>query len=127
VSALSLNFVRIEGLDVEANYRTRDEAKLALKELKLLKREYGVRKRTINEEQKAIRASYTDEVRSRGSMMRGRGTFANIFRTVQTVHRDSRRAELAQALAPLEAKKQKIENLIRSIDSVILQVEVDLI
>ena len=127
MSMVPLNFVTIDGAHVEVNCRTRDQAKIALKELKLLKKEYGLKKRTINETQKEIRASYTDEVRTRGSMMRGRGGFARIFRTFQSISRDNRRASLAQELAPLEAKKQKVEDILRSIDSVILQIEAYLV
>lgn len=82
-----------------------------------------MQKRTITEQQKSIRAQYTDEVRSRGSMIRGGGGFGKIVRSFQNLSRDNRRAKLANDLAPYEQKKQDIEAMIRTIDSVIIQLE----
>ena len=64
-------FVKIDGTRVSVAAHGTAEAKLALKELKLKKKELGVQKRVIASRQKEVRASYTDEVRTRGSMMRG--------------------------------------------------------
>ena len=66
-------FVQIEGDTVRYTVNNLAEAKIALKELKLKKREFGVVKREIVAHQKEIRAAYTHEVRSRGSMVRGGG------------------------------------------------------
>jgi hypothetical protein len=116
-------YVQIRGTSVRANVRTREEAKLALKELKLKKKEFGLMKRTITERQKSIRVDYTDEVRTRGSMLRGGGGIGKVFRLFQTVARDGRRAQLARALAPLESEKENIETMVRAIDGVIIQLE----
>jgi hypothetical protein len=43
------------------------EAKIAIKELKLRKKEYALVKREISQHQKQIQAEYTDKVRQRGS------------------------------------------------------------
>ena len=71
----------------------------------------------------AIRARYTDEVRNRGSMIRGGGGVGRVVRLFQTVARDGRRAQLAHELAPLEAEKQDIEAVVRAIDGVMIQLE----
>lgn len=102
------------------------ELKLAMKELKLKKKELVLRKRLVAEQAKLIRASYTHEVRTRGSMVRGGGGLGGIIRAFQRVSRDSARAQLASDLAPLERQKQEIEAMIRTIDEVVLKIEIHL-
>jgi hypothetical protein len=117
------NFVQIVGKEIRVNTSTVAEAKFAIKELKLKKKEYSLQKRAVTDKQKEIRAQYTDEVRSRGSMMRGGGGLGKFVRAVQSASRDSKRAQLANALAPYENQKQDIDAILRAIDSAILQVE----
>ena len=117
------SFVEIVGSTVRVNASSTAEAKLALKELKLKKKEYALLKRELNLKQKEVRAAYTDEVRTRGSMLRGGGGLGKFVRLVQTVSRDGKRNQLAVALAPLEQEKQSIESIVNAIDSVMLQVE----
>jgi hypothetical protein len=121
------NFVTIEGTRVSVNATGLAEAKLALKELKLKKKEFGIQKKLIMTRQKEIRASYTDEVRTRGSMVRGGGGVGKFFRAIQTFSRDNKRAGLAADLAPLEKAKQEVEAMIHTLDHVILQVEAQLL
>ncbi|WP_373526720.1 hypothetical protein [Nostoc sp.] len=78
------------------------DAKIAIKELKLKKKEYALVKREISQQQKVIRAKYTENVRQRGSKIRGGGGLGQLIRTVQTSNRDADRRALAQELAPLE-------------------------
>lgn len=118
------SFVKIEGGTIEVKANCVAEAKLALKEMKLKKKEFGLMKRSVSDRQKEIRAAYTQEVRNRGSMMRGAGGLGKFVRTIQTISRDSKGAQLAATLAPLEEEKQRIGALMRAIDSAILQVEV---
>lgn len=99
------------------------EAKIAIKELKLKKREYALVRREITQQQKQIRAEYTDSVRQRGSKFRGGGTIGYLVRTVQTINRDAARRTLAQELAPLEEQKNAVEAIINAIDRAILQIE----
>jgi hypothetical protein len=116
-------FVQIVGKEIRVNTSTIAEAKLAIKELRLKKKEYALQKRAATDKQKEIRAQYTDEVRSRGSIMRGGGGFGKFVRAVQSSSRDIKRAQLANALAPYEKQKQDIDSILRAIDSAILQVE----
>ena len=116
-------FVKIEGTRVSVNANGLAEAKLALKELKLKKKEFGIQKKIIIARQKEIRAAYTDEVRTRGSMIRGGGGIGKFFRAIQTISRDSKRSNLAADLAPLEKAKQEVEATIYAIEHVILQIE----
>jgi hypothetical protein len=99
------------------------QAKLALKELKLKKKELSLLKKQVTEQERQIRATYTDEVRRRGSKFHGGGSIGRFIRLAQTASRDSARANLAQQLAPFEEQKRKIEAMRSAIEQLILQVE----
>ncbi len=99
------------------------EAKIAIKALKLKKKEYALTKRELSQEQKIIRAEYTDKVRQQGSKFRGGGSIGRFVRTVQTVNRDANRRALAQRLAPLEEQKNAVDGIMTVIDEAILQLE----
>lgn len=99
------------------------EAKITIKCLKLKKKEYALAKKEISQQQKEIRATYTEQVRQRGSKFIGGGGIGRIVRTVQTINRDADRRNLAEALAPLEQRKNKVETAINLIDQKILQIE----
>jgi hypothetical protein len=109
--------------DLRVSARSVAEAKIAIKELKLKKKEYALAKREISQNQKQIRAEYTDSVRQRGSKFRGGGGIGSFVRTVQTISRDADRRSLAQELAPLEQQKNTVESIINAIDRAILQIE----
>lgn len=57
--------------ELRVSARSIAETKIAIKELKLKKKEYALVKRKIHQNQKQIRAEYTDRVRQRGSKFRG--------------------------------------------------------
>jgi hypothetical protein len=99
------------------------EAKPAIKALKLKKKEYALVKRELTQQQKMIRAEYTDKVRQQGSKVRGGGGIGRFVRTVQTMNRDADRRALAQRLAPLEEQKNAVDAVITTIDQAILQLE----
>ncbi len=99
------------------------DAKIAIKELKLKKKEYALVKREISQHQKQIRSEYTDKVRLRGSKVRGGGSIGSFVRTVQTINRDADRRTLTQQLAPLDQQKNAVNRIINVIDQTILQVE----
>lgn len=71
--------------ELSVSARSVAEAKIAIKELKLKKKEYALVKREISQQQKQIRAEYTDRVRQRGSKLRGCGSIGGFVRTVQTI------------------------------------------
>jgi hypothetical protein len=120
---MDTTYVKIHGTRIKIEAKTLPEAKLAVKELRFLKKEYGLKKREINEIQKAIRAKYTDEIRRRGSMFRGGGGIGRFVRDIQSAKRDSRREQLARSLAPYEKQKLEVESMIMAIDSLIIQAE----
>ena len=116
-------FVQVDGSDIHVRFNTAAEGKIALKELKLKRKEYSLLKRQINEREREIRAQYTDQTRRQGSMMRGGGGFGKFIRGIESISRDSQRANLAKALAPLEKQKSQVDSMLQTFDSVILQVE----
>ncbi|KAM3116446.1 hypothetical protein [Phormidesmis sp. 146-33] len=99
------------------------QANIAIKALKLKKKEYALVKRELTQQQKVIRAEYTDQVRQQGSKVRGGGSIGRFVRTVQTINRDADRRALAQQLAPLEEQKNVVDGIIMAIDQAILQLE----
>ena len=122
--ALANGFVKItDDGKLRISARSVAEAKIAIKELKIKKREYALAKREISQQQKQIRANYTEKVRQRGSKFRGGGSVGRFVRTVQTINRDTDRRILAQELAPLEQQKTAVDVIINAIDQAILQVE----
>ena len=103
--------------------KSSSEANLRKKELKLQKKELSLRKKEIIQQQKVIRAGYTDHIRRIGSKVRGGGKLGKIVRGVQTLNRDNKRRELARDLKPLEDEKQFIELEIFQIEKAILEIE----
>jgi cobalamin biosynthesis Co2+ chelatase CbiK len=118
------SFVNIsDNGDLHVSAKSLAEAKIAIKELKLKKREYALVKREISQKQKSIRAEYTNSVRQKGSKFIGGGGFGRLVRTVQTISRDADRRTLAQELAPLEQQKNAIEGIVNAIEQATLQLE----
>jgi hypothetical protein len=115
--------VTITSKEINVSAKTVPEAKLALKELKLKKKEIALQKKQVAAKMETIRAAYTDEVRRRGSMVRGGGWLGRMIRASQGAGRDVRRHQLASDLAPLEAQKQHLEYIASCIEQVMIQVE----
>lgn len=118
-----MKHIYIEGGQIRIIAKGKDEARIALKELRLLKKEWMLKKKDLAEEQSQIRAGYTHDVRMRGRMPRGGGFMMTIFRLFEGFNRDKERATMATKLAPLERKKDQVEQMIRNIDEEVLAVE----
>lgn len=118
------SLVQIAGDRLSCNVESVEQAKLAIKELKILKRGYVIKKKLLSDQIKAQRFEYSQEVKRRGSMMRGGGGIGRFVRSIQSISRDSKRAKLASALDPLENAKQEIESIIAAIDVAALKLEV---
>jgi uncharacterized protein YnzC (UPF0291/DUF896 family) len=68
------SFIEItEQGEIRVHINSIAKAKLAIKELKLRKKEYSITKREISNQQQPIRATYTDQVRRQGSKVHGKG------------------------------------------------------
>ena len=120
----SFQFVTVDTRGkITVHASTASEAKLAIKELRLLKKSFSLEKCQVTAQQKAIRAQYTHDTRQRGSKFRGGGGFGRFVRSMQTASSDSARSQLASALRPLETEQQRIAHAMTQIDSLIAQVE----
>jgi hypothetical protein len=75
------------------------------------------------QQQRQIRAAYTQLVRQRGSKVRGGGSLGWLIREIQTSNCDAARSQLANELAPLEQQRSCIDAWIVAIDSIILQLQ----
>lgn len=117
------NFIHLNGTVLTVYANTIQEKKLAIKELKLKKKELGLQKRTATDQQKVIRATYTQKMRTRRSMGRGGGQLGQAIRNIEHGWHDRQRANLARDLAPLEEQKQHIESMILALDNLVLQLE----
>ena len=118
-----IGYIRLVGDNLSCSAKTSDEMKLALKELKLKKKEWVLLKRTLTDKQRDIRAGYTQNNRSRGPMLTGGGGTGKFIRAVQRTSRSSARNRLADDLAPLAKQKQAAEATIRAFDKLVLQIE----
>ncbi len=99
------------------------DARLAIKKLRVRKRELSLAKRSIMQEQREIRAAYTDHVRRRGSKFIGGRGIGRFIRVLQTMDRDGKRRQLAAELGPLERRRAEIEDEIMEIDQAILRLQ----
>ena len=77
----------------------------------------------ILEEQRKIRANYTDKVRRRSPMFRGGGGVGTVIRGVQTNLRAGERQVLAKQLEPLEVMRRHLEGNITNIDGETLRLQ----
>ena len=96
----------------ELNVRNKAECKLALQAIRVKKKEVHLAKKENMEEQRRIRAAYTDYVRRRGSRYPGGGRIGKFVRLIQTMNRDQQRLALANELAPYEHRRKEYEELL---------------
>ncbi len=100
-----------------------DEIKLAIKQIKLKKKEYAnLRKEATN----AISVQNTvrrQKVAAQGSMVRGGGKLGEFSRGMQRISRDADKRAHAATLAPLEARKATIDNAVLNLDKALIELE----
>jgi hypothetical protein len=117
------NFIYLNGTMLTVLAGSVPEKKLAMKEIKFKKKEMALQKRSITDQQKIIRATYTQNTRFRRSTGPGGGQLGQAFRTIERNARDRERAHLARGLAPLEEQKQRLDAMILALDNLALQLE----
>ncbi|HET9015452.1 MAG TPA: hypothetical protein VFN57_07640 [Thermomicrobiaceae bacterium] len=115
--------LEITDTGVKARYRSVAEAKAAIKLLKAEKAKLNYQKKVILEQERQIRAQYTDMARRRGPVVWGGGIWGYLIRGAQLSGRAADRQALAKALKPFEDQRRPIEDKILAIDGVILQLE----
>jgi hypothetical protein len=120
----SFKYVKVSSSgEISVEARNGSDAKAAIKELRLLKKSFSLKKRTALDQQQMIRAGYTDYVRRRGSKWIGGRGLGRFIRRMQTANRDTTRSILARDLSPLEFEKQRLKNAMLQIDGLITQLQ----
>ena len=108
---------------ISYEWRSIDDAKAAIKQLRTAKKEYALLKRVLLQDMREIRQAYAFGVRQRGSKFIGGGRIGSFVRIFQTMSRDGARRELANQLSPLEKQRAEIEVRVHSIDEIIIIAE----
>jgi hypothetical protein len=111
---------------VDVNFTGETEGKIVLQELRLRRKAYNLRKYAINEQQRALLDTYAGELEKQGRADQDPGGSPGASDD-QTGALDASRARLAQGLAPLEREKQQIDGILQTIESVIVQVEAEML
>jgi hypothetical protein len=99
------------------------EVKLAIKQLKLEKKEIAQVKQEAAAHIAEIRADYSSRVAQRGSMVRGGGTLGKLARNYQRAHRDADRRAVDEAIQPYQAQKEAVDRASQTLDRYILLLE----
>jgi hypothetical protein len=118
------SLVQITDDNVSCQVSSVPEAKLAIKELKLLKKGFALQKKEVATNIQTVRFDYSQEVRGRGSVVRGGGGFGRFIRAFQISSRDNKRSNLADALQPLEGEKNRLDGLMHGIDELVVKLEI---
>jgi len=105
------------------NIRSAADAKVALQQLKLRKRELAVEKKAINTQLAQMRAAHQIKLGNRGSMVRGGGKVGKFVRAVEQGSRDNDRAQYSNQLLPLEQAKARVDARILNVESGIVEVQ----
>jgi len=98
-------------------------AKLAIKHLRLKKREYAAEKKEVQAEITEIRSGRRTQVAKQGSIVRGGGKFGQVVRTGQRAGRDRDRVQYTNQLQPYEQAKATIDHKVLQIDLAITKLE----
>ncbi|MEA2516111.1 MAG: hypothetical protein QOJ59_5600 [Thermomicrobiales bacterium] len=115
--------VSFDGDRIRANVKSASEAKMAIKELRVMKKALSADKKAVASRLSEIRAQRQVKLGKRGSMMRGGKGLGRFVRSVQSASRDSERASHATAVAPYEEEKTRIERKMIAIDQMIAKLE----
>lgn len=97
------------------------DAKAQLAQIKLKKQELSIQKKDILEQQRQLKAGYTDATRGRATIGKGVGAAINkdlgkAARKAVSVKNSYDRKGLADDLEPLELQRQEIEASIQQLD-----------
>jgi len=105
-----------------------EEAKAQLAEIKLKKSELTTAKKNVIEQQRQLRAEYTDNVRDRSTAGKGVGALISkdvgkAAKKVASLQNSYDRKDLATELEPLEQQRVEIESAIAELDQQKLRID----
>lgn len=105
------------------HFRTVPEAKLAIRGLRLAKRQLQVHLADIHSTLRDVRHRYTDSTRRRVPKFPGGGTFGRMIRLAQTISHEIDQYKLADNIQPLHKQKESLKYLINCLDQHVLRVQ----
>ena len=108
---------------VHLNISSAAEARAAIKQMRIVKREINVEKKLINAELAALRANRRAQVAQHGSKMRGGGNLGKSVRAFQMMGRDTERRKYSNALEPYEQAKRSLDLKLANCDLAIAKLE----
>jgi hypothetical protein len=117
-----MRYGKIEGTNVTVHVTSPDEARIALKELRLKKKELAHVKKALLREQREAKAKKSAADRSRRGKKKG-GLWGTITRVTGEVRHDDATEDIAHWSRQLE----NLETLAHNIDGCILQIETKLL
>jgi hypothetical protein len=111
---------------IEVSFDSETEGKVALQELRLRRKAYNLRKYALNEQERALLETYAAALEKQGPSSVSNGKDASLATDLSAGWTASR-TRLARSLAPLEREKLEIEAILQTIESVIVQVEAEML
>jgi hypothetical protein len=111
--------LRVDNIDDE----DKPGLKLALKEVKLAKKELTAEKRAITLQIQEARSEHRAKQAQRTPMIRGRGGLNRFIRGAQSASRSYDRSMTSQTVQPLEERKFLIDKMIGGLDHLAIQLE----
>lgn len=112
-------------IDGSSEYRinSADDAKQAIKLLRLGKRQFVLHLKDVNLQLRDRRHEYTDHVRNRLPKFPGGGKIGQFIRLIQTIDSTTTRQQLASDIDPLHQLRQRIDEAILILDRHIIHLE----
>jgi hypothetical protein len=105
------------------HFKNVQEGKLAVKGLRLARRQLQLHLSSTNTALREVRHQYTDSTRRRMPKFPGGGTFGRLIRLSQTISHDIDQHNLANDIQPLHNQKELMKHLINCIDQHILRIQ----
>jgi hypothetical protein len=127
VIELSKNFTKVKfnGTNIKVTSNSYSDAKIALKELRLIKKSASMKKRDINSKYKIVRDEYNQKVGNRGTLgwTVGTGNFGTVIRSYVRANRAAQRSNMADIKRDKEIAISPWDKLIDTVDQCIIMVE----
>jgi hypothetical protein len=108
-----------EGTTFSIEAEQLSDARLAMSELKFLKRDLQLEKKMVVANLKILRTSRSQQIARQGSMTRGGSQFGQIVRTFERMGRDHDRSKHVNRLAPFQQTIAVLDDRIMQVDKVI--------
>jgi hypothetical protein len=124
-TAQGFTFVKFDGSSLNIKSDTFDQARLALKELRILKKQAQNEKAAITAKYNDIRDEYNQKVGNRSSLafLTGTGKFGMFARAGVRAVRAAERGQMADIRQIKQEAVQPFENLIATLDKALVAVE----